>query len=86
MKEKSLRLCSLIQAFKDKFGDAEVTVPEITVVSDPRCGSGGISKIRVRNNEAEYYLNWWAYGWYDDYKYPDEIEEALSYAIYRVKN
>ena len=79
------RIGYLTEAFKTKFGTAEIKVPEITVISEPELGSGGITKIRVRNNKVEYYLNWWAYGWYSDMKYLGGIEKALEYAVYQVE-
>jgi len=79
-----------IKKFEDKYGKQEVKLPKpIEVINDSHpspfsSGSNGyITKLRVKDGKLEYYLNWWAYGWYDanDGKYPQAIEIALKQVL-----
>ena len=75
----------LINKFLERFGDQEVSIPNggLCVIHDCHAnpfssGSNGyITKLRVRNNTLEYYLDWWDYGWKADNKYQDECYKAL---------
>ena len=78
----------LIELFKKKYKDEEVVLPQsICVISDNKPdpfsagGFGYITKLRVKDNRLEYYLDWWSYGWYSDNKYPCAIHAALNMVL-----
>jgi hypothetical protein len=76
--------------FFGKYGNNEIELPKpICVIKDnyPSPFSSGangyITKLRIHNNQLEYYLDWWNYGWYPttDHKYDEAIELALNMAL-----
>jgi len=80
---------NLIDKFVQCFGEQEVRIPNggLCVIHDSYAspfssGSNGyITKIRVRKDKLEYYLDWWDYGWKVDDKYQDACEEALKLCL-----
>ncbi len=70
---------NLIDLTKEKYGNNEVSLPEKYLIVDDRgpMGSGGcanITKIRIRDEKPEFYLDWWDYGW----KSPEELIGEFS--------
>ena len=70
---------NLIEIAKEKYGNSEVSLPEKFLILDDRgsMGSGGcanITKIRIRDDKPEFYLDWWNYGW----KSPEELIGEFS--------
>ena len=74
-----MNMKKLIERTKEKYGNNEVTLPEKYLIVDDRgpMGSGGcanITKIRIRDDKPEFYLDWWNYGW----KSPEELIGEFS--------
>jgi len=85
-------MTTIKEKFKEKYGNKEVELPvSVLTIRDnypsPLCsGSNGyLTKVRIRNDEFEFYHNWWAYGWlsFEDIKlkYPD-----ASCKLYQIVN
>ena len=76
-------MATIEEKFKEKYGNNEVELPvSILTIRDNYpssfcSGSNGyLTKVRIRNDEFEFYHNWWAYGWLT----VDEIKKEYPYA------
>ena len=72
------------EKFKEKYGNKEIKLPtDILTVKDDYSSTfcsgcnGYLTKVRIRNNEFEFYHNWWDYKWlsFNDIKrkYPNIV-------------
>ena len=79
----------LLANLKRKYGNKEIELPkEVLTIYDSYANffssgtNGYLTKARIRNNQLEFYHDWWAYGWfsYDELheKYPEAVDTAVD--------
>ena len=82
-------MATIKEKFKKLYGNREVELPShVLTINDNYAspfssGSNGyLTKIRLNNNNFEFYHNWWSYGWISF----DEVKEKYPYAACKVES
>ena len=86
---KLLNEDKLKEEFKKLYGNREIELPShIITINDSytspfSSGSNGyLTKVRLNNDNFEFYHDWWSYGWISF----DEVKEKYPCAAYKIES